>query len=117
MEAKKKESDETGFGRMIVGSMEDAEDLMRKLSALKILRRILPRAVRAVEFESTGRGNKLVKKTKVHLEAEKNLRGKDGDELKIAKNDQAKKKVQSQKDHARDTDGQEQASCLSSTFV
>ena len=100
---------------MIVGSLEDAEDLMENISIEDITKN-LPRAVRAVEFESTARGNKLVKKTKVHLEAEKNLRGKDGDELKIAKNDQAKKKVQSQKDHARDTDGQEQASCLSSTL-
>ena len=75
-------------------------------------------AARAVEFESTGGGNKLVKKTKEHLEAEKNLRGKDGDELKDGQKtvDQTKKKIQSQKNHARDAGGQEQTSCLSSTF-
>ena len=91
---------------MIVGSLEDAEDLMGSISIEDITKN-LPRAARAVEFESIGGGNKLVKKTKVHLEAEKKLRGKGGDELKMAKNDQAKKKVHSQKDHARDAEGQE----------
>ena len=53
----------------------------------------LPRGSRAVEFESSGGGgNKLVKKTKEHLEAEKNLRGKDGDELKMAKRELTKQR-------------------------
>ena len=69
---------------MIVGSQEDAEDLMGDISIEDITKN-LPRAARAVEFESTGGGNKLVKKTEEHLEAEKNLQGKDGDELRMAK--------------------------------
>ena len=44
-----------------------------------------PKAVRAVEFKSAGGGNKLVKKTKGHLEAEKKLRGKAGEERKEVK--------------------------------
>ena len=35
-------------------------------------------AARAVEFESSGGGKKLVKKTKEHLEADKNLKGRTG---------------------------------------
>ena len=53
---------------------------------MKILRRIsrgLPEQLNLTRLEEEG--NKLVKKTKGHLEAEKNLRGKDGDELKMAK--------------------------------
>ena len=68
-----------------MGSLEDAEDLMGDISIEDIVKN-LPRAARAPEFESSGgEGNKLVKKTEEHLEAEKNLRGKDGDELKTAK--------------------------------
>ena len=51
-----------------------------KLGGIRIedIAKNLPRAARAIEFESSrGGGNKLVKKTKEHLEAEKNLRGKD----------------------------------------
>ena len=58
----KTESDETGFGRNCI-----------------------PRAARAVVFESAGGGNKLTKKTQEHVEAEKNLRGRTGEELKEAK--------------------------------
>ena len=32
----------------------------------------LPNAAKAIEFESTGGGNRLIKKTKEHLEAEEN---------------------------------------------
>ena len=52
----------------------------------------IPKAARAVEFESLGGGNKLVKKTKKHLEVEKKLRGKAGEELKEAKRELAKQK-------------------------
>ena len=69
---------------MIVGSLEDAEDPMGDTSIEDITKN-LPNAAKAIEFETTGGGNRLSKKTKEHLEAEKNLRGKDGDELKMAK--------------------------------
>ena len=80
----KTESDETAFGRLIVGSLEDAEDPMGDISIEDITKN-LPNAAKATEFESIGGGNKLVKKTEEHLETEKNLRGKDGEELKMAK--------------------------------
>ena len=72
----KKESDEAGFGRMIVGSLEDAQDLMGVVSIEDITKK-LPMAAGAVEFESTRRRNRLVKKTRENLAAEKNLRGKE----------------------------------------
>ena len=87
----KTESDETGFGRTIVGSLEDAEDLMGDISIEDITKN-LPSAAGAVEFESTGGSNKLVKKTKEHLEAENHLRGKDGEELKVAKRELTEQK-------------------------
>ena len=49
-------------------------------------------ATRAVEFESTGGGSKLVRKTNEHLEAEKNLQGKSGDELNMAKRELTKQR-------------------------
>ena len=64
----KTESDETGFGRMIVGSLDDAQDLMGDISIEDITKN-LPSAAGAVEFESTGGSKKLVKKTKEHLES------------------------------------------------
>ena len=69
---------------MIVGSLEGAEDPMGDISIEDITKN-LPNAAKAIEFESTGGGNRWIKKTKEHLEAEKILRGKDGDELKMAK--------------------------------
>ena len=51
-----------------------------------------PSAARAVEFESIGGGNKLVKKTRGHLEAEKNLRGKNCDELMMARRELTKQR-------------------------
>ena len=68
----KTESEEVGFGRMIVGSLEDAEDMMGDISIEDITKK-LPIAARAVEFESTGGRNRMVKKTLAHSEAEKNL--------------------------------------------
>ena len=62
------------------------------LVKLEDITKKLPSAARAVEFEPTGGGNKLVKKTKEHLEAEKNLRGKDGEELKIASRELTKQR-------------------------
>ena len=51
---------------------------------MMILRRIYRGLPLAVEFEPFFGGTKLVKKTKGNLEAVKNLRGKDGDEMKMA---------------------------------
>ena len=78
------ESDETNFGKMIVVSLEDAEDLILDLSIEDITNSLL-KAARAVDFDSTEGRNKLTKETKEHAEAERNLREKDGDELKLAK--------------------------------
>ena len=55
---------------MIVESLEDAEDVMGEISIDDITKNT-PKAAGAVEFESSGGGNKLVKKTKERLEAEK----------------------------------------------
>ena len=78
----KSESDEADFGRMIVEEMEEAQDLMGEVSIGDITKN-LPKAAKAVEFESNGGTNKTVKKTREHLEAEKSLKGKEGEELKI----------------------------------
>ena len=43
-------------------------------------------------FESVGGGNRLVKKTKEHLEAEKSLRGRTGEELEEAERNLAKQR-------------------------
>ena len=104
---------------MLVGSLENAEDFMGDIRIQDITKN-LPRAARAIELESSrGGGSKIVKKTKEHLEAERNLRGTDGDEPKIAKREltKQKKKVQSQQNHARDAEGQKQTSCLSCAFL
>ena len=69
---------------MILGSLEDTEDLILDLS-IEDMTKTLPKAARAIDFESTGGRNKLTKETKEHAEAEANLREKDGDELKLAK--------------------------------
>ena len=75
----------------IVGSLEDAEDPMGDVSIEGITKKLL-NAARAVDFESIGGGNRLIKKTKEHLEAEEKLRGTDGDELKIAKRELIKQR-------------------------
>ena len=95
------ESDETGFGRVRVEGLEAAEDVMGDVS-IDDMTECIPKAARAVEFESAGGGGgvKLVKKTKGHLEAEKNFRGRTGEELKEAKRNLAK---QSRKYRARRT--------------
>ena len=59
----KTESDESGFGRMIVRSLEDAQDLMGGIS-IEDITKTLRKAARAIEFESTGGGHKLAKKTR-----------------------------------------------------
>ena len=76
---------------MIVESLEDAEDPMGDIS-IEAITKNLPNAAKAIECESTRGGNRLIKKTKEHLEAEKNLRGKDGDELKMAKRELTKQR-------------------------
>ena len=67
----KTESDETGFGRVIVEELEKAQDLMGEVLDMT---NNLPRAAEAVEFESRGGRNRMVRKTREHLEAEKSLR-------------------------------------------
>ena len=75
---------------MLVADLEDAEDLMGTISIEDMVKN-LPRAARATEFESSsGGGAKMVKKTKEHFDAEKNLRGKYDDELEIAKRELTK---------------------------
>ena len=68
---------------MIVGSLEGAADLMGDINIEDVTKN-LRNAARAVEFESSGGRNKLVKRTIEHLEAERTLRGKDGNELKMS---------------------------------
>ena len=80
----KTESDESEFVRMIVEGLEDAEDLTGEVSIEDITKN-MPMAAKAIEFESAGGRNRLVKRTPEHLGAEKNLRGKEGEELQIAK--------------------------------
>ena len=75
---------------MLVAGLEDAEDLLSDISIEDMVKN-LPTAARAIEFESSrGEGAKMVKKTKEHFDAEKNLRGKDDDELKMAKKELTK---------------------------
>ena len=84
----KTEGDETGFGR---GSWK-MQKTWWEIISIEDFTKNLPRAARVVEFESTGRGNKFVKKTKEHLQAEKNLRGKSGDKLKMVKREFTKQR-------------------------
>ena len=74
-----------------MGSLEDAQDLMGEIS-IEDKTKNLPKAARAIEFESTGGRNKLTKKTKGHVEAQRNLRRKDGDELKLANKELTKQR-------------------------
>ena len=80
----KTESDEAALGRMTVESLEDAEDMMGHLSIEDITKK-LPMAARAFGFESTGGRNSMVRQTREHLEAEMNLKGTEGDKLKLPK--------------------------------
>ena len=87
----KAESEECGFGRVIVESLEVAEDVMGEVGVEDITE-CVPKAARAVEFEAAGKRNRLVKKTTEHLEAEKNLSRRTGEELKMAKSNLAKRR-------------------------
>ena len=49
----KSESDEAGFGRMIMEGMEDAQDLMGQVSIEDIAKNF-PKAAKTVEFGSIG---------------------------------------------------------------
>ena len=75
--------------RKVVAVKCAAEDVMGEISIDDITKNI-PKAAGEVEFDSAGRGNKPVKKTKEHLEAEKKLRGKAGEELNVSKRELAK---------------------------
>ena len=79
--------------------LEAAEDVMEEVS-IDDITECTPKAARAVELESTGGGYRLVKKAKEHLEAEKSLRGRTAEELKVAKRNLAK---QSRRYRARRT--------------
>ena len=52
----------------------------------------MPKAAKAVKFESTGGKNRMVKKTREHLEAEKTVRGKEGEESKIVERELSKQR-------------------------
>ena len=56
----KTESDECGFGRVIVESLEAAEDVMGEVS-IEDITECIPKAARAVEFESAGREKQIGK--------------------------------------------------------
>ena len=51
------ESDACGFGRVIVGSLEAAEDVMGEVS-IEDITECIPKAARAVDFESAGGRNR-----------------------------------------------------------
>ena len=84
-------SDEDGFGRMILKELEENQDIMGEIS-IEDITNCIPSAARALEFETNGGRDQLVKKTKEHLEAEKSLGGKLGEELKEAKRKLAKQR-------------------------
>ena len=71
----KTESDQTGFGRMIVESLEDASDLMDHVS-IEDNSQELSNAVSAIKFDSSGKGSRIVKNSREHIQAERNLTGK-----------------------------------------
>ena len=102
-------SDESGFRRMIVEELEAVEDVMGVVSIEDITESI-SRAARAAEFEAAGGRNRWMKKTKAHLETEKKLRRKTGEELKEAKRNLTKKKEekQSQRNLTRGAEGEKQ---------
>ena len=79
---------------MTVESLDDAEDMMGHISIEDITKK-LPMAARAFGFESTRERNSMVRKTREHLKAEMNWRGKDGEEQKKCQKraDQANKDV------------------------
>ena len=82
-------------------------------SALKILRKICQRLPRQLNVDQQEEETGWSKKTREHLEAEKNLKGREGEELKIARKELPKK---SHENFARITEGQMQAKCLSLAY-
>ena len=87
----KTESDGCGLGRVILGILEAAEDVIEEVS-IKTSQKYFPKAAGAVDFQSAGWRNRQVKKTAEHLEAERNLRGIFGEELKMATRNLAKQR-------------------------
>ena len=95
--------------------LEEAEDLMGDINIEDIVEN-LPMAARAIEFESSrGGGAKMVKNTEEHLEAEKNLRGKEGDALNMAKRELTKqrRRYKARRIIQEVQKGQEETKCLS----
>ena len=77
---------------MLVAGLRDAEDLMDDISIEDMVKNLL-RSARAIELESSRGGEaKMMKKTKERLDVEKNSRGKDGDELKMARRELTKQR-------------------------
>ena len=68
-------TDEMGFGFAVVSSLEAAEDAVGEISIGDITTIILGAAMARI-FERNGVRSQFVKKTKEHVEAEKNLRGR-----------------------------------------
>ena len=98
-------------------SLEDAEDMMGHLSIEDITKK-LQMAARAFGFESTGGRNSMVRKTREHLEAEMNLKGTEGDKLKIAKRKLSKqRRTYKARRILQETKGQGQATYLSCTVL
>ena len=110
----KTESDDTGFGRLIVGSSEEDEDLMGDISIEDITKK-LPSAARAIEFwinwskEKVGKEDERASWRREEF-VSKRWRGTEGYRTRIG---QAEKEELSQKNHSRDAEGEEQADCLS----
>ena len=69
---------------MIVESLEDASDLMDHVS-IEDNSQELSNAVSAIKFDSSGKGSRIVKNSREHIQAERNLRGQSEEELMLAK--------------------------------
>ena len=77
-------SDEVESALANICRLETLEDTVGEIS-FEDITTMIPLAARVVNFERTGVRSQLAKKTKEHIEAEKNSRGKEGQEMKAAR--------------------------------